>query len=304
MSAFDNIAGNLATSKGSIVREIQRDLVDEEVSVSSVLRKARLAARKLDLVELLDWIKSESDGYRLKDVRDLPKYRKISIVPRFHNPYNGWRPILTDNSKLYALLTTGYLSQSTEELEALCRGKGEVLYSYPNALTSRLRSQMEYPFDIRGFGNVTQIKGVINTVRNSLLDWAVDLERAGIFGEGLGFSNEEKVEAAAVTQNIFAQNIGNLGNVSGESSVNNNLTGNTFAVTRYDEYISQIEESLPNLPDALRGTVENELERARANKGNGTILKSSLASIRKVCEGVVTSVAAQGIAAYLKVHGL
>jgi hypothetical protein len=304
MSILDNLANNLASSKGSIIREIQRDLLDEEVSVASVLRKARLTARKLDLVEMQDWIKNESDGYSVKDLRELPSYRQISITPRFHNPYNGWRPILTDDPRLHELISTGYLKQPIEELEALCRTKGQLTYTYSNELTSLLRSQMEYPFDIRGFASVTQMKGVLNGVKNTLLDWAVDLERAGILGEGLGFSNEEKAGAAAVTQNIFAQNIGNLGNVSGESSVNNNLTGNNFAVTKSDEYISQIEESLPNLPAALRGTVENELKRVRANKGNGTVLKSSLASIRKVCEGVVTSVAAQGIAAYLKAHGL
>jgi hypothetical protein len=300
MTFQDQVAAKLGLSKSSIVREIQRDLLEETVGVSNTLRKARLAAKKLDLKEFSEWISNESDGYKCA-IDDLPKYRKIPIIPKFFNPYNGWRPIFIEDPQIYELCHTGYVFQPIDEIEALVQSDGTLTYGYPNELASFLRRNMEFDFEIRGFVSTPRLKTILSAIRNLLLDWAIDLERAGILGEGMGFTNEDKNEAAAVTQNIYAQNIGNLGDVSGQSTVQNTLTGNSFAVHQLGEYISQIEGQLPNLPDAIRGRVEQELTGLRNAKGAGRerLVRAGLSSIKKICEGVTTSLAAQGIAAYL-----
>ncbi|MBV9989683.1 MAG: hypothetical protein JOZ72_00185 [Alphaproteobacteria bacterium] len=300
MSIYDKVVNNLTGAKMSIVREIQRDLIDDSISVSATLRKARLAARKLDLREFLGWIAKEADGYQNED--ELPKYRIIHITPKFHNPYNGWCPILTDDPAFYRILATGYLKQSVEELEDLGRQTGRLAYTYSNELTALVRSQMEFNFDICGFADRTQLKGVANAVRNILLDWAVDLEQAGVLGEGLGFSADDKTEAAMVTQNIYAQNIGTLGNVTDQASVQNTFSGNNFSLSNVSEYMKQIEGALPNLPDDLQGPVASQVEKLKqlTPTKKESAIRSCLSSIKKICEGAATSVAAQGIAAYLK----
>lgn len=80
--------------KNSIVREIQSEILADEAQLSNILRKARLAARKLDLAEFEKWISNESDGYRDTAWIDLPDYRRIGATPRFFNPYRGWCPII------------------------------------------------------------------------------------------------------------------------------------------------------------------------------------------------------------------
>jgi hypothetical protein len=79
------------------------------------------------------------------------------------------------------------------------------------------------------------------------------------------------------------------------------LSGNTYEFNRTDEYVRQIEGALPGLPNDIRGVVESELQKIREFKQHekASLVKGCLASIRKVCEGAATSLAAQGIAAFL-----
>ena len=65
----------------------------------------------------------------------------------------------------------------------------------------------------------SQVSGILDLVRNKLLDFALRLEDAGITGEGMSFSKEEKEQAERL-QNIKIDNFqGILGNVS-DSTVN------------------------------------------------------------------------------------
>ena len=60
---------------------------------------------------------------------------------------------------------------------------------------------------------VSQIYGIVEAVRNIVLEWSLKLETNGILGEGITFSKEEKTRAASVTYNI--QNFsGVLGDVN------------------------------------------------------------------------------------------
>ncbi|MEJ2120628.1 MAG: hypothetical protein P8Z76_07920, partial [Alphaproteobacteria bacterium] len=58
-----------------IVRKLQADATNQEVSVSGLLRTAKLIATKLELEDALVWIDRELDGYAGMPVDDLPQYR-------------------------------------------------------------------------------------------------------------------------------------------------------------------------------------------------------------------------------------
>jgi hypothetical protein len=67
-----------------------------------------------------------------------------------------------------------------------------------------------------------KLASVIDTVRTTILEWALKLEAEGIMGQGLTFSDEEK-KIAAGNANIHITNFqGVLGDVS-DSIVNQNL---------------------------------------------------------------------------------
>lgn len=285
----------------SIIREIQSELISDKVSVSNILRKARLTARKLDLNEFEKWIINESDGYKDTTANNLPDYRKIGCVPRFFNPYRGWCPIIIEDKRLYELCHTSYLFQSIAELESLLVSEGSLTYAYPPDLAKVLRDGMDMQFDIRAFVSQSSLAQPINAVKNVILDWAVDLEKAGISGNGLGFTNEDKKEAQNVTQNIYAQNIGNLGNVSDKSSVTNTLSHSTFSLEQTDTYVKQISDCIPALPENLRPLIQAEIERIIANKNTGDVsaVKTALRSIKTICESAAGNIAAAGIVALI-----
>src|SRR5262249_40080328 len=158
---------------------------------------------------------------------------------RFFNPYRGWCPIIIQDDRLYEVCHTSYLFQPIAEIESLLVSEGTLTYTYPPELDSILRDSlpMQIQMEIRAHMSQSALATPINAVKNILLDWAVDLEKAGVAGEALGFSYEDKKEAATVTQNIYAQNIGNLGNMNDKSSVTNRLSNNSFNIDKIDTYV-------------------------------------------------------------------
>ena len=70
-----------------IVYELEREALDENVSVESLLRKAYLVARKLKLSDFEEWINNEQNGYHgeVLDYRmDLCQYfghKKLNFSP-------------------------------------------------------------------------------------------------------------------------------------------------------------------------------------------------------------------------------
>ena len=72
--------------------------------------------------------------------------------------------------------------------------------------------------------STSQLHGLLDAVRNLVLDWALQLERAGINGDGMSFNKDEKILAhSAPTFNIgsIGSMVGNLGyqNTSGDIHV-------------------------------------------------------------------------------------
>lgn len=102
-----------------------------------------------------------------------------------------------------------------------------------------------------------------------------------------------------MTQNIYAQNIGNLGNVSDNSTVTNNLTNNTFSADQIKTYVKQISDSIPALPVELRKPVAVELANIEALEDTETA-KARFKSIMTICENAVGNLAAEGIVALIK----
>lgn len=70
----------------SIIEQIQRDALDRSVPVSDLLRRVKLAATKLGLGVVEDWVEHELNGY--KDT-PLPDYRIINGRPMFQRPLMG-----------------------------------------------------------------------------------------------------------------------------------------------------------------------------------------------------------------------
>lgn len=73
-----------------IVLELQKDAVDSNSDVVSLLRKAYLVARKLKLKEFESWINNELNGYGHNKV---PNYRIFKGRLKGRNILNSWEEI-------------------------------------------------------------------------------------------------------------------------------------------------------------------------------------------------------------------
>lgn len=288
----------------SLVLELQRDALDKSVGTSDLLRKALVVARKLKVTDLVEWLSHELNGYPAGTT--VPKYRYLRGELKVHNPYNGWIPLMMRDARKAELLSKRGTSQAISELEGIVEGDGGMVYvRLPKTIEQSLMRGMEIPLEPAVILSKTQIQGLIDKVRNTVLEWALGLEEQGIMGEGMSFSAEEQCQANSVTLNI-----GSLGNIIGamhSSQVQQDTSNSTQSFTQaldleavakvLDELRSRLNEA--NLPAADAAQVELDIASVESQLGapkpNINIIKESLRSTRSILEGVAGSAVFQGI---------
>lgn len=288
-----------------IVLELQRDCLNSDVSVSTILRKAKVIASKLDLEDLKQWIHAELQGYNCS-FDDLPSHRKGSGQPKFKNPYHGWCPIISGDGWYGKMLRTVYLRQPVSELEILISGgKSDILImQYAPVIQESLREQMPVAMECALHFPKSQVASALDYIRNKTLDWTLELEEHGIIGEGLTFGDNQKKEAQMVTNHIYGGNVGVLGSVSGDANNTGFLNaGSEISIGEIQKLITQIRESVPGLPANVQTAIDGPLTQFEADVNATTPSRSSIiesaSSIRKVLEGAGGNLAASGILAAL-----
>jgi hypothetical protein len=187
--------------KQSIVEELQRDSLDKKIGVTELLRKALVVASKLDLDEFEEWISRELEGYK-NDI-EVPEYRNFvgTIIAR--NPPYGWIPVHFADSNLESKLSHRRCMQPLSELETLLEKKpeeGNYHMPFPHDVQRDLCKITPYGLPSTLQVSFHFIQRVVDTVRNVILKWTLKLEKDGILGAGLSFSQNEKTVAA---QNVY-----------------------------------------------------------------------------------------------------
>lgn len=289
-----------------IIIQLQMDAADPEIAVSSLLRKAKIIATKLDLTDFLEWVDNELNGYN-GTIKELPQYRQVTGEPKAFNPYHGWQPIMfktTEQRKFYSSAPIGQAIGPLEEIVSKDKGNdgGYLEYTYSAEVKQRLINSLEYHTDIKLFLSASSAHGILDAVRNSILDWALKLERAGITGDGISFSEKEKTEAKPVTQQIFAQNIGHIGNAYDQAQTVNNQTASiTIKSEQIIRLIEEIEKTIQFLPAEKQTEInlkvqeiQEELKKSKDRQDPGKVA-GALGSIKSICEGITGNVVAQGI---------
>lgn len=283
-----------------LVTELQRDALNPSAQVSDLLRKALVVARKLDLKEFEEWISKEIKGYSGQE-QNFPEYRVVKGEVRVWNPYHGWIPWINPNAEQAEFFSTGVLTQQIAELEHMVReGQGNTLMmNFPHLIQSFLIQSLEVPFEPRLHVSKSKVQGILETVRNIVLEWSLKLEKEGINGEGMTFSKEEKHRAATT---VF--NIENMYHSQIQQGTDHSTQTMTTQGPNLQE-IRQLVESLKPVVDQLgleRTTKEQLLAdiqtvepQLSAPKPNRSILKESMLSIKTVLEGAAGNILASEI---------
>ncbi|HQC98136.1 MAG TPA: hypothetical protein PK306_20760 [Aquabacterium sp.] len=276
----------------ALVPELVNMASDPAVSTGELLRRALVAARRLDAPELVEWITSELNGY--KD-REIPDYRIIRGQIMVMNPVRGLIPFRVRNAEAFDLLSRHPEMQSIPELEELARSDGELGRYFPPAVEQRIMQGMQFPMRPQLCFSAVQVKGIVEKVRNRILEWALDLEGRGVLGEGMTFTQQEK-------QTVQEQHY-HFGNVSGSQiQISSNGSTQTQANTTGTDL-----EALRGLVEALgtaldRGTVQGEAAdelraelatlkaQAASPKPKWEIIKATARTIKTVAEGAAGNI--------------
>lgn len=288
----------------SLVLELQRDALDKSVGTADLLRKAVVVARKLKVTDLAEWLSHELNGY--PEGKDVPEYRSLRGELKVHNPFRGWIPLIIQDARQAELLSTRSTSQAISELEIIANGKGGMVYMrLPKNVEHNLMKGMDSPLEPAVLISKTQIHGLVDKVRNTVLEWALGLEEQGIMGEGMSFSQEEQRQASNVTLHVASLGsvIGTMQNSQIQQGTHNSTqtytqTLDLDAVARVlGELRSRLDEAQLPVEEAAQvksdiACVETQLA---APKPNVNIIRESLRSTRSILEGLASSAIFQGI---------
>lgn len=296
-----------------LVEEIQRDALNPNIRVSTLLRKVKVAAAKLKLNKVEDWVEHELNGYFGPE---LPSYRKLYGRAQAFDPFQGWVPMMMATEAENDLISRCDIRQSLPSLEdvVIRDSTGHLEMPFPPETIILLNDHFGVKFGQMAIHIPTsQGQGVVDAVRNLVLDWAIDLEKAGIFGEGFSFNDNERnlAKDSSVTYNInsigtFAGNMGS-GNTAGDISVSVSSSSQILEIVRkIREFVPDLERAGANGP-RLKNAVE-AIEREATNaQPNGGRLKALLSDAREALVGAAGNLTAEGamslIAAALKLLG-
>lgn len=242
-----------------LVDQLQADAMDDSVSLTSLLRKVKVAAVKLGLNDTAGWVGAELDGYRKRP----PEYRILVGRLKWWNPYRGWLHVGFPDQQTADNFQTWPVHEAIPSLEATL-GSDDTIYQMPmppavtNALSESVGFHVTSAICEVGRGALV---GIVQHVRGSVLDWALELERAGITGQGLTFSvrEQETAKAAHISIGTFHGSF-NSGELSGPNArVHQNSVDNSIHMLTDDSIFDKIEAE-------IRSSVDNKDEQDRVIK--------------------------------------
>ena len=276
----------------SLVRELQRDALDNSIPASSILRKALVVARKLSNEEFKVWCEMELKGYT--DGKEIPQYRFVETELKARNPVLGLIPVMMP-PQMADVFARKAISQPIAEIEDLCANptsEGFMIIPVPKSIEGTLVRMLNgyYPVVV---ASRAAFMGILDAVRNIVLDWALKLEEQGVLGEDMSFSDHEKQVAPTVTYNIN-QMIG--------SQIQHGSVGSTQSMTNQGVELADVTKFVQELRDAVKdiqlhsekkAELESEIQtieiQARSPKPKFNIIKESLTSVRNILEGAAGS---------------
>ncbi|MEC4724275.1 hypothetical protein HWQ46_01770 [Shewanella sp. D64] len=290
-----------------LVLELQRDALDNNFDISNLLRKALVVSRKLGVDDIEKWLRQELNGYTVAE-NELPEYRQIYGSLKVQNPMRGLIPFHVNDPELADYLSSRRISHSISELESLVKSNesGTLDMNFHSQIREDLMRGMDLPMEPVLQIGINQIHKILDSLRNEVLNWALELEQKGIKGEGMTFSNNEKQAAESVTYKI-TNNIGSMQNSQLQQVSDNSQQSLEFTISNDDiaQFVEFLKSSVGQLNlkqddqaeiEAEIATIDNQLASPKPKK---VILAECLKSVRNIIEGSTGSLVATGLLAQL-----
>ncbi len=283
-----------------LVLDLQRDALNRSVSVEDLLRKALAVSVKIGYLEVQEWLNNELNGY--SDIKKVPQYRKITGIMKAFNPMQGWIPVSFESDDFRLEATTQANMQTIGEISKLAEQKtlrGDI----PSEFKREMCKQNGVDFDIQLFVSPTSMVGILEAVRNTVLKWALDLEKEGILGEDMSFTCDELKKAESNKYTII-NNIGVMNN-SQIQQLSDGVQQN-IPIERLEEVVRLAKGLLEEgeLGHAIGEELSTEIAtievQKKSHKPKGLIIRESLKTIRTIAEGIAGSVIAAELIAVIQ----
>ena len=294
-----------------LVIELQQECLNPKCSFSDLCQKAYFIARKLDQDEMVEFLKKEINGYPTS--KEVPEYRNANVFFKARNPMRGWIPIQLPSKGTFEELSTWPITMSISEIQTAVDNKDLQTISMiiPLELQQFLIEAARIPnrYEIKMFFSKTQLVRILNTIKNQILDWALNLEQKGILGEDYEFSTKEKEIAKNMTI------INNYGNINGSnvvgSAINSTLNANGVKEFDYEgakKLLESIKELIkaPSVDENDRNLLNTQIEKIdqkinqKDSKSIGTLLNSLGVWAQSITCSVIGSDIYNKIDAFLK----
>ena len=195
----------------SLLDEIRSDLVNESASLSNTLRKAKILASALGLPEFRDWIDFELGGYPDRD--SVPSYRRFrpTNLGTFSGPFqSGVKNVvlptfdLPDTVKEFA--ENLFFFDGVGALEAQASSSHQ--WKWPQEMVMLAQNSIQMTggmvlVDAHQPIPSHVISGVLDQVKNRLLDFVLGLQESNVTAEDL----DNRTVKPEVARNLFHINI-------------------------------------------------------------------------------------------------
>jgi hypothetical protein len=285
-----------------LVEEIQRAALDPNVRASTLLRQVKLAAVKLKLDTVEQWVEAELRGYQ--DGSPVPDYRKLGGVAMARDAFSRFEPIILGEGMDW--MRTATVGDAIASIEALLdsQNDGGMMKRYPTKMIAELSKSNGT--QIAEAGCVLQRSSfvrILDAVRNLVLDWAIGLERAGVTGDGISFTPEEQRQAHTASSVI---NVGPIGSMTGNIGIDiasGDIINAPVNVEKVRNLVSQVRSSASALTnegvdgEALTAAIKAIEQQLSAE--HPTLLRHALSELEKVVMKASGSLIAQGVLAVL-----
>ena len=254
----------------NLLDEIRSDLVNESASLSNTLRKAKILASAIGLPEFREWVEFELNGY--KDRESVPEYRQVrpTNLGTLSGPFQSMAKnvvlptyVLPDIVRDFAECMVFF--DGVGELEALAGGSA-LHKRWPQEMLVIAQEVMEWSggmvlIDAQQPILSHVILGILDQVKNKLLDFVLGLQESNITSEDL----EGRNVTSEIARNIFNVTIhGDRNTVASGENINQIIRtvqkGETDSLLNFlrelnidDEDIHEIETAVSAEPNAISG---------------------------------------------------
>lgn len=245
-----------------IIQQLQLEVIENK-KLDYILRKSYFIAKRLGKKDFEEWIYNELNGYGNDNI---PDYRIIKCELKGSNkPQGNWNSIIIPDRELESKINVFKVKQSIIEIEKMIDSKNKTFVNLPDSLNIELSKMIGDSAKFRIFINRIQLEGILNTVKNKILEWTFMLAEEGIKGEGDTFTNDEKEKA----KNIYITNVINVkdGDLLLQQNSNNSTQIKNNDIN-LDDIFDKLIEVTEQIQEKCKEEIIKNISEMKRNRGN------------------------------------